>query len=76
MVTIRISEECGDVLRKLAEKARRSLCKQVEAMIMSQNDIDEYEQAWNDAKTGRNLTFTGKFTSFENALEKLGINDE
>ena len=40
MVTIRISEECGDVLRKLAEKARRSLCKQVEAMIMSQNDID------------------------------------
>ena len=76
MVTIRVSDECGNVLRKLAEKARRSLCKQVEAMIMSQNDIDEYEQAWNDAKTGRNLISTGKFTSFDDTLEKLSVNDE
>ena len=76
MVTIRISDECGNVLRRIAERARRSLCKQVEAMIMSQSNIDKYEQAWDDAITEKNLLNTGKFKSFDDVLEKLGIEDE
>lgn len=76
MVTIRISDECGNLLKRIAEKARRSLCKQVEAMIMSQSNIDRYEQAWDDAITGKNLLNIGKFKSFDDVLEKLGIEDE
>ena len=95
MVTIRISDECADILRKLAEGAKRSLCKQVEAMILSQkakarraerkaakarikelqNDREGYEQAWRDIREGKNLIDTGPYTTFENLLKKLGIEE-
>ncbi len=76
MVTIRISDECGVLLKKMAENARRSLCKQVEAMILSQRKIieeKEYEQAWVDAENKENLIETGEFVSFEDTLTKLGL---
>ena len=76
MVTIRISDECGVLLKKMAEKARRSLCKQVEAMILSQRKIfeeKEYKQAWIDAESKENLIDSGEFVSFEDTLTKLGL---
>ncbi len=76
MVTVRISDECGDLLKKMAEKARRSLCKQVEAMILSQKNTikeNEYEQAWSDVENNANLKETGEFVSFEDTLTKLGL---
>ena len=76
MVTVRISDECGDLLKKMAEKARRSLCKQVEAMILSQKNAiekNEYKQAWTDAENSTNLKDTGEFVSFEDTLTKLGL---
>lgn len=76
MVTIRISDECGVLLKKMAENSRRSLCKQVEAMILSQRKIieeKEYEQAWVDAENKKNLIDAGEFVSFEDTLTKLDL---